>query len=283
MKEWHVEDAGGGCRAFSEVLVLVCEETREIYNTVLPLTWDDGFGLEEKACEQLTGLMKKAGVQKTDHLLVCSGNIFNAFHNWLSENGYSWDIGKIDGLAHDMAEYFFYTQAVQVGFPPELQLVERNYREYYSIIEKWVAAEPQRQIYWKDREVRRKPAETRYMLKCNSGHSRSCQQCRQKIRPYSPIVVYRNRENGRRIRRYYHPACTPVTPLKSTVETFVVNLNTSRVEGVILDTREEKRTCSICGQTVEPGDRIFYGYLNDQVIAGHPTCFKEEKDAVRGA
>lgn len=283
MKEWHVEDAGGGCRAFSEVLVLVCEETREIYNTVLPLTWDDGCSLEEKACAQLTGLIEKAGVGKNDRLVVCSGNIFHAFHHWLSDNGYAWDIGKIDGLAHDLAEYFFHTQAVQAGFPPELQLVERNYREYYSVIEKWVAAEPQRQIYWKDREVRRKPAETRYTLKSNSGHSRTCQLCRQKINPYAPIVLYRYRENGRRIRRYYHPACTPVKPLKNTLETVVVNWNSSRLEGVIQNARDEKRLCSICGQPVDPGERTFYGYMNDQVIAGHPACFKEEKDAVRGA
>jgi hypothetical protein len=283
LKEWHVEDAGGGCKAFSEILVLVCEETRELFATALPLTWDDGYSFEEKACSQLTGLMEKARVQKSDHLVVCSGNIFNSYHNWLNENGYSWDIGKIDGLAHDLAEYLFHTQAIEAGFPPELQLVERNYREYYSLIEKWVGAEPERQIFWKDREVRRKPAQTRYILKCNSGHSRSCQQCRQKIRPYAPIVVYRYRENGRRIKKYYHPACTPVTPLKSTLETLVVNWDSTKVEGVILITKEEKRTCSICGQTVDPGEHTFYGYINDQVITGHPACFKKEKDAVRGA
>lgn len=283
MKEWHVEDAGGGCRAFSEVLVLVCEESREIFATALPLTWDDGFSLEEKACNQLTGLMEKAGVQKNDRLVVCSGNIFNTFQHWLTESGYTWDIGKMDGLAHDLAEYFFHTQAVQAGFPPELQLVERNYREYYSLIEKWIGADPGLQVFWKDRKVRRKPAETRYILKCNGGHSRSCQQCRQKIRPYSPVVVYRYRENGHRIRRYFHPACTPVTPLKSTLETFVANWNASRFEGVILNARDEKRTCLICGQVVGPGDRTFYGYIDDQLIVGHPACFKEEKDAVRGA
>lgn len=280
MKEWQIEDAGGGCRAFSEVLVLVCEETREIFNTIIPLTWDDGLSLEEKACNQLTGLMKKAGVQKNDKLVVCSGNIFNTFRNWLNENGYSWDTGKIDGLAHDLAEFFFHIQVVQAGFPPELQLVDRNYREYYSMIEKWVAAEPQRQIYWKDREVRRKPAQTRYILKCNSGHSRTCQICRKKIKPFSPIVAYRYRENGRRIRKYYHPACTPVTPLKSTLETLVIKWNSTIIEGVILNNNEEKRICSACGQPVDPGTRTFYGYMNDQIIAGHLACFKEVKDAI---
>jgi len=283
LKEWQVEDAGGGCRAFSEVLVLVCEGTSEIFTTLLPLTWDDGFSLEEKACNQLISLVEKAGVRKTDRLVACSGHIFNTFHQWLTDTGYSWDMGKIDGLAHELAEYLFHTQAAKAGFPPELQLVERNYREYYSLIEKWVVAEPARQIFWKDRDVRRKPAQTRYVLKCNGGHSRSCQQCHQKIRPYSPVVLYRYRENGRRIRRYFHPACTPVTPLKSTLETFVVNWNSSKVEGVILNTQEEKKICSICGQVVDPGDRTFYGYSTDQVIMGHPACFKNEKDAMRGA
>lgn len=283
MKEWQVEDAGGGCQAFSEVVVLVCEQTGEIYSSTLPLTWEDGSSLEEKACSLLTAMMAQAGVAREDHLLVCSGNIFHAFHNWLTENGYNWEISKIDGLAHDTAEEIFHRQVVAAGFPFDIHLVERNYRDYYKVIEDWVTGDPLRQVFLKDREVRRKPAETRYILKSNGGHTRSCLQCRKKIMPYTPVVVYRFRENGRKIRRYFHPACTPVDPLKSTLETLIIHWNSSRIEGVILNSNEEKRFCAVCRQPVAPGDRTFYGYLNNQIIAGHLACFEKENDAVRGA
>ena len=283
MKEWHVEDAGGGCRAFPEILVLVCEQTGEIYSDKLPLTWDDGVSMEEKACSLVIGMMEKAGVTGEDHLLVCSGNIFHTFHNWLTEKGYQWEKAKIDGLAHDTAEEFFHRQVVEAGFPADINLEERNYRDYYRAIEQWVNGNPCRKIFLKNFEVRRKPAETRYLLKGNGSHTRTCLHCRQRILPYNPVVVYHSRENGRKIRRYFHPACTPVEPLKSTLETLTINWNFSRIEGVILNSNEDKRICAVCGQPVEPGNRTFYAYLNGQIIAGHPDCFKDEKSAVRGA
>jgi len=283
LKEWHVEDAGGGCRAFSEVLVLVCEQTGEIYSDKLPLTWNDGTSMEEKTCSLMIEMMERAGVTGKDRLLVCSGNIFHTFHNWLTENGYHWGKAKIDGLAHDTAEELFHRQVVEAGFPLDINLKERNYREYYRAIEQWVNGDPGRQVFLKDFAVRRKPAETRYLLKGNGSHTRTCLRCRQRIPPYNPVVVYRARENGRKIRRYFHPACTPVEPLKSTLETLTINWDSSRIEGVILNSHEDKRLCAVCGRPVEPGNRTFYAYLNGQVIAGHPACFKDEKSAVRGA
>ncbi|MCL6559297.1 MAG: hypothetical protein K6U74_10970 [Firmicutes bacterium] len=283
LKEWQVEDAGGGCRAFSEVVVLVCEQTGEVYSSKLPLTWEDGSSLEEKACSLLINMLEQAGVQKDDCLLVCSGNIFHAFHNWLEENGYNWGKSKIDGMAHDVAEELFHHQVVEAGFPVEIRLVERNYRDYYRLIEKWVAGDPLLHGFFKDYEARRKPAETRYTLKSNGGHTRTCMACRKKILPFTPVVVYRFRENGRKIRRYFHPACTPVEPLKSTLETHVIHWDAALVEGIVRNCNEEKRICAVCGQPLTPGDRTFYGYLNNRIIAGHLCCFDKDQDAMRGA
>lgn len=283
MKVWQVEDAGGGCRAFSEVLVLVCEQTGETYSTTLPLTWEDGFSLEEKACSLLIPMLAEAEVSREDFLQVCSGNIFHAFHNWLTENDYHWELSKIDGLAHDTAEGLFHRQVVEAGFSVDIHLEERNYRDYYRVIEEWVAQDPLRHVFFKDREARRKPAETRYILKSNGSHARSCLQCRKKIMPYTPVVFYRARENGRKVRRYFHPACTPVAPLKSTLETMIISWNSSCIEGVLLNANEDKRVCAACGQPITSGDQTFYGYFNGKIIAGHPACFEKEKDAVRGA
>jgi len=47
VKVWYVEDAGGGCRAFSEVLVLVCEDPEEIYTSQMPLTWESDLTCEQ--------------------------------------------------------------------------------------------------------------------------------------------------------------------------------------------------------------------------------------------
>ena len=149
MKEWQVEDAGGGCRAFSEVIVLACPKTGEIYSSTIPLTWDDGTSLEEKACSKLIQMMLNARVARDDYLYVCSGNIFHAFHSWLNENKYNWELSKIDGLAHERAEYLFHCQAVAAGFPDKIHLVDRNYRDYYRAVEKWVYADESRLVLLK--------------------------------------------------------------------------------------------------------------------------------------
>ena len=52
-------------------------------------------------------MMLNARVARDDYLYVCSGNIFHAFHSWLNENKYNWELSKIDGLAHERAEYLF--------------------------------------------------------------------------------------------------------------------------------------------------------------------------------
>ena len=282
LKEWQVEDAGGGCRAFSEVIVLACEKTGEVYSNTIPLTWEDGSSLEEKVCSQLIQMMLEADVTINDYLYVCSGNIFYAFHNWLNENQYNWELSKIDGLAHDRAEYFFHCQAVDAGFPDNIQLVERNYRDYYRAVEKWVHTDAMRLVFLKDYDVRRKPVETRYLLKGNRGHTRTCLKCRKKILRYTPVVVYRCREHGRKVRRFFHPDCTPVVPQKSTLESVTVPWESSSLEGIILCANEENRLCAVCGQPVLPGERTFYGYLEKALIAGHQACFLKYYGAVAG-
>ncbi|HPZ43264.1 MAG TPA: hypothetical protein PL078_04585 [Bacillota bacterium] len=278
MKEWQVEDAGCGCRAFSEVIVLACQKTGEIYSSTLPLTWDDGSSLEEKVCSQLIQMMQNARVARDDYLYVCSGNIFHAFHKWLDENKYNWELSKIEGFAHEHAEYLFHCQAVAAGFPAEISLVDRNYRDYYRALEEWVYADESRLVLLKDREVRRKPAETRYVLKGNGRQTRSCLKCGKKILPYTPVVVYRCRESGRRIRRYFHPACTPVEPLKNTLEVVTVPWASSNVEGIILCAGTENYQCAVCGQNVLPGEKTFYGYLEEVLITGHLSCFLNKEE-----
>ncbi|RYD06275.1 hypothetical protein N752_05125 [Desulforamulus aquiferis] len=113
---WYVEDAGGGCRAFGEVVVLVCEETREIYSARIPVTWTNKMGWEELVCQLMLGLMKEAQATSEDKYLVCSGNIFNVYHNWLKEHNYNWETHKMDGLAHEAAEGEFHRMVVEAGF-----------------------------------------------------------------------------------------------------------------------------------------------------------------------
>ena len=79
MKEWQVEDAGGGCRAFSEVIVLACPKTGEIYSSTIPLTWDDGTSLEEKACSKLIQMMLNARVARDDYLTYAPAIFFMRF------------------------------------------------------------------------------------------------------------------------------------------------------------------------------------------------------------
>ncbi|MEW5952790.1 MAG: hypothetical protein AB1815_03390 [Bacillota bacterium] len=271
MKQWYVEDAGGGCRAFSEIVVLVSEEPREIYWSAIPLTWSNNFSLEEIVCQQVLDLMARAGVSKKDHLFVCSGNIFSGFHRWLNEHHYHWETVKMDGLAHEVAENIFSAQINEAGFPLDIQLVDRNYRNFYQAIESWVMENPARHCYLKDRQVRQKPVETRYVIKSNGSRTQKCDQCRGKIMPFTPVVEYRHRENGKRIRRFYHLSCSPVEPLKNRLSEHTVCRHNENVTGVLTGVRTGAR-CAVCNELMQPGETAFYGYQAGKLFCGHPGC-----------
>lgn len=273
MRTWYIEDAGGGCRAFSEVLVLVSEKPQKIYTARMPLTWKEEISMEEIACRLVINMMKKAGVTKNDRVLVCPGNIFHTLHQWLENNGYNWSTAKMDGLAHDAAEEAFYQQLVESGVPGEYKLQGRDYRTFYRQVEEWVKQQPDPSKYWKDREARKKPAEARYRLKNTFGRPRKCRKCGKKIKPYSPMVEHRVRKNGRKYRRYFHPRCSPVEPMKGKLDYAVVKFDDKTITGLVLPCGEET-TCSLCGEPIKPGNKTFYGYMGEKLVYGHMDCFE---------
>ncbi|AGL02619.1 hypothetical protein [Desulfoscipio gibsoniae] len=273
MLQWYIEDAGGGCRAFSEVLVLVCEQPRLIYQRFLPLTWDNKMSMEEIACRKVLEMMREAGVKRDDYLYVCSGNIFFGLHKWLTENGYHWETAKMEGLAHEVAENTFQQQIISAGFPAEIRLEERNYRDYYRQVDAWIKENATRIQYIKDMKVRCKPARLRYLLKGNAGSARTCSHCRKKILPYSPMVQYRFREFGKKKSRYYHPDCSPVKPHKNKLQQARIDWQGEVLNGVILPTRETQ-PCKICGQDVPTGTKAVHARRDRELIFGHPNCFK---------
>lgn len=279
MRTWYIEDAGGGCQAFSEVLVLVSEEPREIHTAEVPITWDEQIGLEEVACRLVIDMMEKAGVTKEDQVLVCSGNIFHTLHQWLEQEGYNWSTAKMEGLAHDAAEDAFYQQLVKAGVPVEFKLEGRDYRGFYHNVETWVREHPNGSKYLKDREARRKPAEQRFKLKSTFSKSRKCRSCGGIIKAYSPLVEHRFREKGKRHRHYYHPECTPVEPLNNDLEKAIATIGDQKVPGLILPFKSEPAPCPLCGEDIKAGERVFYGYLNGVLIYGHLDCFELELES----
>lgn len=270
--QWYIEDAGGGCRAFPEVLVLVSENPRLIYRRFLPLTWDSNVSLEEMARRKVLEMMQEAGVTQDDYLYVCSGNIFFGLHKWLTENGYQWETFKMDGLAHEAAEQTFQQQIVSAGFSADIQLEDRNYRDYYRQVDAWIRADPARIKYVKDAKVRCKPERMRYLLKGNSGCARTCSKCRNKILPYSPIVQYRYRENGKKKSHYYHPDCSPIKPHKNRLQQADIDWQGEVLHGVILPARETL-PCQICRQEVPIGTKAVHARRGKNFIFGHPECF----------
>lgn len=272
MRTWFIEDAGGGCRAFSEVVVLVSEKPRETYTAKIPLTWSGGESLEEIVCRTVVGMMEKAGVTTDDQVLVCSGNIFHGLHAWLKENGYNWEFARMEGLAHDHAENEFNRQIVQAGFPPHIKLMDRNYRDFYRLVEKWVLEKESRHCYMKDRSVRQKPVEARYVLKGNNARTLRCSGCQKKILPYTPVVEFKLRQTGKRIRKNYHPECSPVTPFKNKLKRARAEIDGTVIEGLLAPCRKET-VCPVCNGEVTTGEQIFYGYRDNRLISGHLNCF----------
>lgn len=279
MKTWYVEDAGGGCRAFGEVVVLVCEETGEIYSARVPITWSNKMGWEELVCQLMINLMEQAPVTPADKLLVCSGNIFHTYHHWLTEHNYAWGTHKMDGLAHEAAESAFHQWVMEAGFPDATGLVERDYRRYYHKIEQWVFSDPERQSLIKDRQVRKKPAQPRYILKSNFHITRTCRKCRNSIQPFTPMVEQRFRADGKKHRYYFHVHCAPNKPVKSQLVKLTVLLGGQNLTGIVIPCPEET-VCTICQEPLPPGTTAFYGYDRETLICGHPDCFTKATTSV---
>jgi len=272
LKYWYVEDAGGGCRAFSEVLVLVCENPPRIYKRYLPLTWDKNITLEEMACRKVREMMREAGVTREDYLYVCSSNIFHRLHQWLTENGYRWETAHMDGLAHEVAEQAFQQQIIAAGFPADIKLEGRNYKEFYRLVNAWINQDPARRCFCKDMQVRCKPERLRYLLRANTGRARICSRCHKKIAPYSPMVQYRFKQYGKQKYRCYHPACSPVQPEKSKLEQIQFTWGNDTLHGAVLPAKETG-TCIICGQSVAAGSKAVHAVSGNKIIFGHPACF----------
>lgn len=274
MKTWYVEDAGGGCLAFSEVLVLVCENPQEVYIARVPLTWEDDLTLEQMANRLVIKMMEEAGVSKNDQLLVCSCNIFNDFHQWLTEEGYQWNYHKMDGLAHEVAEQTFYQQMLDAGFPSFVHPSQGNYRLYYSFVEKWIAQDMARQKHLKDRQKRSKPIEQHYTLKANNHRKRICNQCKKPIQPYIPLVEYQFKHHGSRQRWYFHPDCSPVKPGKNKLKTLTITVQ-DQITGVIRPCKDDNSTCFICGNPIHPSEESFLGYQEEKLYIGHLGCCQD--------
>ncbi|MDH7478515.1 MAG: hypothetical protein QHH02_00720 [Syntrophomonadaceae bacterium] len=273
MKTWYIEDAGGGCRAFSEVLVLVCEDPRIVLSTRIPLTWEEDLTLEQMASRLVRKMMEEAGVTKSDCLLVCSGNIFHDLHRWLTEEQYNWEFHKMDGLAHQIAEELFYQQLLEAGFPAFIRPSDNNYRLFYSFVERWVAQDDQRQKYLKDRTCRAKPAELHFTLRGNSHRRQFCHKCREEIAPYRPLVEYCFKQNGCRRRQYFHPHCSPVEPGKIKLSISVVRYRGQEWEAVRRRTGRPGMNCAVCGKELLPDEEALHWYDADNRLRhGHPEC-----------
>lgn len=277
MTYWYIEDAGGGCRAFSEVLVLVSEHPRRIHQRLLPLTWENSISVEEMVFKKVLEMIHEAGVTKEDFLYVCSSNLFYNLHKWLTDNGYHWEMAKMDGLAHEVAERSFQEQIVEAGFPSDIQLEERNYREFYRFVDAWIKEDSSRNRFIKDMRVRCKPAQFKYILRANTGHVRKCSRCREKIQPYTPMVQYRYREQGKKKSRYYHPGCTPVKPHKNKLEPVNIIWKEEALTGAVLPNKETK-PCLVCQREIPAGDKAVHAFLGKEFIFGHRDCFSSPEN-----
>ena len=272
LRTWYIEDAGGGCKAFPEIVVLVSEEPQEIHTATIPLTWESGESYEELVRKKVVTMMSEAGVSKEDHILVCSGNIFYGLHAWLSQEKYQWETTKMDGLAHEVAEDTFYQQIVKAGFPPHIKMIDRNYKDFYHEVEKWVQEEESRHLYLKDRLVRQKPLKSRYLLRGNGSHQLHCSHCKKTIMPYTPMVEVKYRQKGKKIKKQFHPICSPIEPTKNKLKSFIGILHHKPVTGILAVNKTET-CCSICQQPISLGEEAFFFYPQKTTLAVcHLSC-----------
>jgi len=274
-RTWYIEDAGGGCQAFSEVLVLVSPEPLEVYSARIPLTWEENLTWEQMACKLVKEMLEKAGVSKEDNLLVCPGNIFNELHAWLTAEGFNWKYHRMEGLPHQVAEEAFYQQLLEAGFPSYIRPSDHNYRLFYAFVDKWIEQDPERKKYLKDRSRRLKPPEQHYTLRANGNRPAVCQECKEIIRPFEAVVEYRFKKNSHRCRVYFHPACSPLPPGKNRLETATINIKGQQITATLRSCASQELPCCCCRQPIRAGEKSLHWYENDRLYHCHLNCYSE--------
>ncbi|UZJ78543.1 hypothetical protein [Fictibacillus sp. KU28468] len=131
----EVDDAGNGCPILGEVFAARRIETGEQAAVYVPLPSETSLKTSKE--EYIMSLLTQLNVPKDEAVLLCRGNTLNGFERQLQHKGFDVKRGKISEETDKIAENFFMERLYDIGFPQDLSLSNREYREFYQMVKIW--------------------------------------------------------------------------------------------------------------------------------------------------
>lgn len=124
------DDAGGGCPLLGEVFVARKVETNEFRVIHLKKRKNSEMHLYQ----MLISLLHE---KDDEEIVLCRGDVFDAFYKYLSQRKFNVKRGKIEGITNDMAEDQFTLLLRSHGLPESIKLIGKEYKQFYDEILIW--------------------------------------------------------------------------------------------------------------------------------------------------
>jgi len=146
----QVDDQGWGTPVGGVGIIVARKETLQIHYDIVPIEFFNIEMFKKKA--YLTGArnivedgLNKLNVKKDEEIEICSGCIHDRTAQWLKDEGYKFNVQKIDGIAQKKGEEMFIEYLQGLGVPDPPVIVEETVDEYkaqFFYLMDWVREDP---------------------------------------------------------------------------------------------------------------------------------------------
>ncbi len=131
----QVDDQGWGTPVGGVGIIVIRKETLELHYDIVPM---EHFRVEQFGRKTYLGGARdivKAGfsklkVMKNEDVLICPGCIHDKTVEWLKNEGYTFEVAKIDGIAQQKGEELFTEYLHSLGVPDPPPIIDETVEEY---------------------------------------------------------------------------------------------------------------------------------------------------------
>ncbi len=150
----QIDDQGWGMPVGGVGIIVIRKETEEMHYDIVPV---ELFNIDEfKKKNYLKGARSiveqgflKLKVPKHEEIEVCSGCIHDKTVEWLKNEGYKFEVTKINGAAQSKGERLFIEYLRTLGVPNTPEIVEETVKEYkaqFFYLINWVRKDPESRL-----------------------------------------------------------------------------------------------------------------------------------------
>jgi len=141
----EIDDAGSGSLIGGTGIGVMRTETKEYIFRVIPLyLFQEPYFQEKKYQHYVIRIVRRAfkelKVSKEEPIRVCRGYIFDELRRWLTQEGYTWESTKIEGLLQEKVEESFSRYVIHLGLPRNF-VQHAKYAFGFHRLLKWVFAD----------------------------------------------------------------------------------------------------------------------------------------------